>query len=520
MGTEKVLAAILSILTAILAFVSSDYAGVVDHVKSTIGVYDHEVVISMDNASTTNDGKFEGWGTSLCWWANRVGYSDKLAQDAAEMFFSEDGLNLNIMRYNIGGGDDPTHKHITRTDSEVPGWLYLNEETGEYEYDYTADKNQLNVLERAYKAAGDDAYVEVFSNSPPYFMTNSGCASGATDPNHNNLRDDCYTDFANYLAHVSAYINNQLGIKVSSISAMNEPNTDYWGAFSPKQEGCHYDIGESQSKIIVETAKAFESVGLGSVEVVATDDTAPVRFDESYNALSDEAKSVIDRYSTHTYYTVGIDELGALAKEKNMNLWMSEVDGNGVSGTDAGEMGPALWLAGKILEDLDRLSPSAWVMWQVIDSHKSKDGYNGNQDWWITDTTNGFWGTCTADHDAQEIIKTQKYYAFGQFSKFIRPGSRIIHIKNGTEIAAYNEETKQLVIVGINYWEGDSVTGYKLDDFKLDKHDVSVYRTSGSMADGEHWENVKNTTFIGDTFCGVLKANSVTTFVIENVELK
>ena len=51
-----------------------------------------------------------------------------------------------------------------------------------------------------------------------------------------------------------------------------------------------------------------------------------------------------------------------------------------------------------------------------------------------------------------------------------------------------------------NVWGCDCITGYKLNDFKLGKHDVSVYRTSGSMADGEHWENVKNTTFIGDTF--------------------
>lgn len=520
MSVEKILAMVVSILTALAAFIGSDYAGVVDHVNATLGRYDNEVIISMDNASTTNDGEFQGWGTSLCWWANRVGYSDKLAQDAADMFFSEEGLNLNIMRYNIGGGDNPDHKHITRTDSSVPGWLYFNEETGTYEYDYTADANQLNVLKRAYEAAGSDAYVEVFSNSPPYFMTNSGCSSGALNPNSNNLKDDCYTDFAEYLAHVSAYINNDLGIKVSSISPMNEPNTDYWGAYSAKQEGCHYDVGESQSKVILETAKAFSSAGLDSVEVIATDDTAPVRFSESYDALSDEAKSVVDRYSTHTYYTVGIDELGEMVKEKNMNLWMSEVDGNGVAGTDAGEMGPALWFAGKIIEDMDRLSPSAWVMWQVIDSHKSADGYNGNQDWYVTDTTNGFWGTCTADHDTQEIITTQKYYALGQFSRYIRPGAKIIHIKNGTSLAAYHEDTKQLVIVGLNYWEGDSVAGYKFDDFKFGTHKVSVYRTSGSMADGEHWTNVENTTCIGNKFCGVLKANSITTFVIENVELK
>ena len=82
--------------------------------------------VSPKNFSTTNGGVFEGWGSSLCWWANRVGYSDVLAQQAAELFYGEKGLSLNIMRYNIGGGDDPTHTHITRTDSEVPGWLVWN----------------------------------------------------------------------------------------------------------------------------------------------------------------------------------------------------------------------------------------------------------------------------------------------------------------------------------------------------------------------------------------------------------
>ena len=79
------------------------------------------VVISPLDRYDINDGIFEGWGTSLCWWANRLGYSDTLAQKAADVFFGDDGLRLNIARFNIGGGDDPTHTHITRTDSTMPG---------------------------------------------------------------------------------------------------------------------------------------------------------------------------------------------------------------------------------------------------------------------------------------------------------------------------------------------------------------------------------------------------------------
>ena len=147
------------------------------------------VHISFKNASTTNNGIFEGWGTSLCWWAHRIGYSDVLTGKSADLFFGENGLNLNIMRYNIGGGDDPTHTHIKRTDSKVPGWLKYDKDKDEYIYDYNADRNQLNVLKAAYKKAGKDAFVEVFSNSPPYFMTKSGCSSGNFNPNENNLKE-------------------------------------------------------------------------------------------------------------------------------------------------------------------------------------------------------------------------------------------------------------------------------------------------------------------------------------------
>ena len=43
---------------------------------------ENRVMFSIDAAkgSPFNGGKFEGWGTSLCWFANRIGYSDTLAQ--------------------------------------------------------------------------------------------------------------------------------------------------------------------------------------------------------------------------------------------------------------------------------------------------------------------------------------------------------------------------------------------------------------------------------------------------------
>ncbi|MBR6792392.1 MAG: alpha-L-arabinofuranosidase, partial [Ruminococcus sp.] len=152
------------------------------------------VVISPYNPYEINNGIFEGWGTSLCWWANRLGYSDTLAQQSADLFYGDDGLRMNIARFNIGGGDDPSHKHITRTDSNMPGYTVYN--NGNVTYDWNADYNQRNVLLKAIEACGDDMIVEMFSNSPPYYMTESGCSSGGNDPNVNNLKADYFDDFA------------------------------------------------------------------------------------------------------------------------------------------------------------------------------------------------------------------------------------------------------------------------------------------------------------------------------------
>ncbi len=223
-----------------------NYAGnIADNVSAA-----ENVVVSPYNTYEINDGVFEGWRTSLCWWANRIGYSDALAQQAADFFYGDDDLRLNIARFNIGGGDNPTHTHITRTDSNMPGYTVYN--NGNVTYDWSADYNQRNVLLKSIVAAGDDMIVEMFSNSPPYYMTNSGCSSGGNDPNKNNLKDDCYDDFAEYFAEVCAHYENVWGVDIQSATPMNAPYTNYWSANSPKQEGCHFDQGESESKIILE----------------------------------------------------------------------------------------------------------------------------------------------------------------------------------------------------------------------------------------------------------------------------
>lgn len=481
--------------------------------------YGRDVEISPQNRSVTNGGHFQGWGTSLCWWANRLGHSDKLAQLAAELFFGEEGLRLNIMRYNIGGGDDPAHCHITRTDSAVPGWAVYDSETGGWHYDEHADWRQLGVLRRAAAAAGERAWVELFSNSPPFFMTESGCSSGNADAGKNNLKPEYTAAFADYLAHAAKYIQEQINIRVCSVSPMNEPNTRYWRAYSEKQEGCHFDAGKAQSELLAETARAFAACGLKEAEIAGSDETNPRLQLIACNAYSEQARAVLSRINTHSYQESGIRELGAFAKREGINLWMSEVDGAGTAGENAGEMAAALWLGKKIVSDMNALSPSAWVLWQVIDNHISREGLNGNADSGMVDRNAGYWGTAVADHDAGKILLTQKYYGFGQFTRYIRPDDTILHCGEDA-LASYDGKTNRLKVVAVNPYAADRPCRFILSGMKNGGKTVQAVRTSGSLEGGESWAQLAALCAREDGFTAELRGNSITTFILEPVLLE
>ena len=470
--------------------------------------------IDTTKVSPFNDGKFQGWGTSLCWWANRIGYSDTLAQQAADLLYNaETGLGMNIARYNIGGGDDPTHRHITRTDSMMPGFWVLDEETGEHLFDGTQDVNQRNVLLRVAEASGSDFIAEAFSNSPPYYMTESGCSSGAVHASANNLKEDQVEAFAEYLAQVVLYYKENYGIDFQSISPMNEPNTAYWEAYSPKQEGCHVSPGESQSAILLATQKALAAKGLDDILLVGTDETSTVLAASSFKKLSDETKEAVSRIDTHTYKVGKVEELQALAVQNGKNLWMSETDGDGILGTNSGEMGAGLWLANKMISDIQGLMPSAWILWQGIDNHISGEGYMGNQDSGMPNLERGYWGLTVVDHDKEEILLTKKYYAFGQLSRYIRPGYSIINTEAYGTLAAYSEEENKLVIVIINVEETEREVGFSLESFRYDGGMADVIRTSQS----ENWAKLPQIAVQKDMLRATLTPYSVTTFVIENV---
>ena len=97
---------------------------------------------------------FEGWGTSLVWWAHALGgWQDKEKENQVmDLIFDLDkGLGLNIVRYNIGGGENPNIPSTLRPGGDIPGF-----EPEEGHWDWNADENQRSVLQGALKRRGYD----------------------------------------------------------------------------------------------------------------------------------------------------------------------------------------------------------------------------------------------------------------------------------------------------------------------------------------------------------------------------
>lgn len=469
---------------------------------------------------------FEGWGTALVWFGNVTGgWPDEIKNELADALFSEEGLNFNIVRYNIGGGDSPETEPYMRKGGAVPGYWNRPAEFGPPEdadedwkemenwwdpdnpdhWNWEADKNQQWWLKAA-KERGVNIF-EAFSNSPPYFMTVSGYVSGHFDPNKDNLRSDQYTNFAIYLTRVVEYLEKEFGINIRTLSPVNEPNTNYWRALG-RQEGSHWEP-LSQAKIIKEVQKQLDELGLDTV-VSAMDETHPQRFRTNWSAYDQETKDSIGQMNVHTYWPGERDSVRDLAKIENKRLWMSEVDLGGSLPQNHYAIEPGLELSERITSDIKNLEPAAWVLWQAIEDEVNMNHENENSNWGLIQVD-----FAPDDFDSLVWHKNKKYYVMGNYSKFIRPGYQIINTNNDNTLAAIDKKTNQLVIVYTNHTQTEQNVEFDLSGFNyISEYSVAkTYVTSAT-------DNLaaKDTIDItGETLKATVGPKSVTTFVINDI---
>ncbi|KAF0437327.1 O-Glycosyl hydrolase family 30 [Gigaspora margarita] len=426
---------------------------------------------------------FEGWGTSLCWWANMFGGFPDVRDKALDLVFDlNKGLGLNVIRYNIGGGDDPSHHHM-RIGGNVPGFLPCKT----CSYNWTSDANQRWVLFAA-KERGADIF-EAFSNSPPYWMTNSGCSSGG----HlfsNNLNSNYYDAYADYLTEVVKWYKEQ-GLTFRTLEPFNEPTERYWKYFG-YQEGCSY-ICSVMNIITKKVGEYLNKKGLSNETSISAFDEHIID-EEIYteSCIDNDAKSYIGQYNTHAYGGTQRMQLFNISKQDNKRLWMSEL---GLYSSK--NMSTSINLSEAILNDMRNLKPVAWIYWQVIEH--APNGNDGND-----------WGLIGADfsNSTTSLDKRLSFYGFAQYTKFIRPGYQIISSNDNDTLAAFDANSKTLVLVCTNKKHISDVWKINVSMFNISS--FTAFRTSNNNETLNLLPNIWNIT--GGILTYLSPANSITTW--------
>jgi O-glycosyl hydrolase len=423
----------------------------------------------------------QGWGTSLAWWANVVGgFPDAARNDFVQKVFDPvNGLGLNAIRYNIGGGENPAY-HFLGFRKAVPGY-----EPSPGVWDWTADANQRWVLQAALAYGVDQ--LEVGSYSPPWWMTNSGSVTGTPDGS-DNLSPAYYNDFANYLAEVVQHFHDEWGVTFQTLSPFNEPNATWW-RFGGSQEGCHF-ARSTQNAVLPLVGEALASRGL-STTVSAADEST---LDETFTSISSYDSSTrawLSQINTHTYGGSARTQLNNLANSSGRNLEMSEYGDDDATG---------LTMSHEIVNDMKTLRPTTWDYWQAVDA---PDGAGG-------------WGMLKSplhnETDTQYTVN-EKYWVMANYSRFIRPGYQFLAIDDANSLAAYDASSGTLVIVTTNSGTTDTNITYDLSGFSSTGDSVTPYRTS----DTESLVQLPAVGVSAGSFTAPARARSVTTYVLTGV---
>ncbi|MEU6674987.1 glycoside hydrolase [Streptomyces sp. NPDC046925] len=410
--------------------------------------------------------KFEGWGTSLVWFANATGdYPKEIREKLARLLFGDDGLALNIARYNIGGGNAPDVKDYLRPGGAVEGWWKAPAGTTREDTDWwsAADKADWNPKADATqrwwvdRIKKDVDHWETFSNSPPWFMTESGYVSGNFDAGSDQLKTESVDDFASYLVGATERLEKAHGIKVDTLDPFNEPNTDYWGTrlgadgepVGGRQEGAHIGPG-LQQKVIKALDPALKKSGTGAA-ISAMDETNPSTFTRNWNTYPQEVRDAVGQMNVHTYGTDGRTSVRDLAKAADKPLWMSEVEGDWGDGQDFDDMRPGLGLAQRMVDDLRELEPKAWVFWQPVEDYDNmKPGGESAK--------GGNWGSiqlpfsCTSKDTLETCpVRTNtKFDTARNFTHFIKPGDRLVKVDDTSSAAAVTRKGDGATVVHVN----------------------------------------------------------------------
>lgn len=486
--------------------------------------------LSIDTQTTYQT--IHSFGASDCWSMQMVGqnYPIEKREKIATWLFSKEldkagnpkGIGLSMWRFNIGAGSTEQAIESKITNEWRRAECFL--ENGVY--DWNKQKGQQWFLEAAKRQKVD--YTLGFLNSAPVSMTKNGLAIGSGklgEWNFNKNKIELFTDF---IAKVSEKF------KFDYISPFNEPQWD-WGPKSKSgfgsQEGTPINNDDLawavrnldsritqnklKTKIVITEAGQIDYLYKSKTNrsEVSQDNQIADFFLESSKNYIGNLKSVDKLICGHSYFTTSPtndlinkrQDLSAKAQEYKINYWQSEYC---VLGDNAGEIDgnkqdlgikTALYVAKVIHADLTYANASAWHWWLSVSANDYKDGL-------IYLSNNGVKGENNNNKFDAEIFDSKLLWAFGNFSRFIRPNMQRIktEIENQNLMVSAYKNQNQIVIVLINPTQNQESVELPI---LSKKQQIDSYITSNDQ--NLNYKKVKDNR-------SEIPAESVVTLVIRN----
>ncbi|WP_417860130.1 glycoside hydrolase family 30 protein [Winogradskyella sediminis] len=346
-------------------------------------------------------------------------------------YYSEDGINYNIIRTSIHSSDfgSESFTYIEEGDAD------LNT------FSIEADKKfRIPMIKRATGLIGDDLMFYASPWSPPAFMkTNKNMLQGG------KLLPVYNQNWANYyVKFIEAY--EAEGIPVWGVTLQNEPMaTQRW-------ESCIYTAEEERDFLKNYLGPTFEKAGLGDKNIVVWDHNRDLISHRANVIFEDpEASKYAWGIGFHWYETwtggdAKYDNLGSINESfPDKNLLFTEGCQEKFDATAYQRWSNAERYGNSMINDFNH-GTVGWTDWNILLDHTG--GPNHVQ--------NFCFAPIHADTRTNELIYTPTYYYIGHFSKFIQPGAKRISTttsRSTIESTSFQNPDGKIVTVVMNKTE-------------------------------------------------------------------
>jgi len=258
-----------------------------------------------------------------------------------------------------------------------------------------------------------------------------------------HLKKDKYNDYADLLADYVKNFEARMGAPLAILSIQNEPN------YKTNYESTYWN-GTDIRDFLKVIADRFPLKGINPETDIGIMIPEYENFDINFNemikpSLDDQKSNSVISYIALHQYNGAYDSSGKAGAKSfpqiissGKRFWQTEVSGSGPNMPAGTGIDNALFYAKMIHFDMTLSQINAFLFWWL----------------WTNDSNTDFTGALIKA-DGSKVTASDRLYAMGQYSRFIRPGWNRIEADSSPSpeiyVSAYaNTKTGEIAVVAIN----------------------------------------------------------------------